>query len=131
MLMKQIIPCLDTISKKLENGIANNKKPHGCVKNKVQNSMSSTTQLPLFFSSFPVPDPKFRDFFQIWWFDWIQLMILDRMKSYLWKLELGFWPYSLTNALCPSGSYLVFRPKTPRPMYFLRFNHLIEFTLWF
>ena len=106
------------------------KNPHSCVKKKSskQYVLNNPTP-PIFFLVFQSQTPSLGTFFR--WFNWIQLMILDRMKSYLWKLELGFWPYSLTNALCPSGSYLVSKPKTPRPRYFLRFNHLIGFTLWF
>ena len=82
-------------------------------------------------SSFYTPDSKINIFFRIWWFAWSQLMTLNKMKSCMWKSELGLWTYSLTNLLRPSGPYLVSRPQTLRPRYFLKFNHVIGFNLWF
>ena len=53
--------------------------------------------------SFWVPDPKVKKFFEISWFYWIHLMILEKMRSCLWKLQLGFWTYGLICFLGPSG----------------------------
>ena len=39
--------------------------------------------------------PKVKTFFEILWFYWIHPMILEKMRSCLWKLEPGF----LTNGL--------------------------------
>ena len=54
-------------------------------------------------------------FFEISWFHWIHLMIHEKIKSCLWKLELEFWTNGLISPLpkdlepnCPS-----FRPQTP------------------
>ena len=41
--------------------------------------------------SFWAPDPKVKKFFVISWFYWIDLMISEKMRSRLWKLELKFW----------------------------------------
>ena len=45
-------------------------------------------------------DPnKVQKFFKIWWLALIQLMILEKMRSYLWKMELGFWTDALMHLL--------------------------------
>ena len=41
-------------------------------------------------------------------------MILEQMRSYLWKLELGFWTYGWIRLLGPSGPNVVSRPRTTR-----------------
>ena len=64
-------------------------------------------QVPKF--SFEVPDPKVKTYFEILWFYWIHLMIPEKMKSCLWKLEPGFWTY---DWIC--GPNLVSRPQAPR-----------------
>ena len=58
-------------------------------------------------------------------------MILEKMRSCLGKLELGIWSYGWIRLLGPSGPSVVFRPKTPRSGYFLRFHHFIAFFSWF
>ena len=70
-------------------------------------------------------------FFEISWFQWKQLMILDKMRSCMWKLILGFRSYCLICLLGPSGPNVVSRSQTPKSKSFLRrydFNGLI---LWF
>ena len=47
------------------------------------------------------PHPMVKKFFKIWWFDMIQLMILDKMRSCLWKVEQGFWVYGLIKLSDP------------------------------
>ena len=49
-------------------------------------------------TSFPDPDPKVKAFLIIWWFYWIQLMILGKMSLCLRKLELQEFPYFLPNS---------------------------------
>ena len=53
-------------------------------------------------------------------------MILEKMRSYLWKLELGFWTYSLMCFLGPSGPNVVFWPQTPKSWNFLTYHILLE-----
>ena len=64
---------------------------------------------------FWAPGPKVKKFVEISWFYWIHLMILEKMRSCLWKLELGFWAYSLIcllpKALGPNCPKLVLRFK--------------------
>ena len=43
--------------------------------------------------SFQVPDTNVKKYFDISWFYWIHLMILEKMMSCLWKLQLWFWTY--------------------------------------
>ena len=62
-------------------------------------------------------DTRVNILFLIWWLYWIQLMILDKTRSYLWKWELGFCTYNLISLLVPSCPNLVFRPQTPRSGY--------------
>ena len=77
------------------------------------------------------PHPMVKKFFKIWWFDMIQLMILDKMRSCLWKVEQGFWVYGLIKLSDPIGRNLVSRLQTPRSRNFLKFDGLIWFILWF
>ena len=49
--------------------------------------------------SYWVPDLKVKKFFEISWFYRIHLMILEKMRSCLWKLQLGFWTYGLISSL--------------------------------
>ena len=64
--------------------------------------------------SFWAPDPKVKKFFEISWFYWIRFMILEKMRSCLWKLELEFWTNGLISLLpkCLGQNFpkLVFRP---------------------
>ena len=66
-------------------------------------------------------------FFEISWFNWIYLMILEKMTSCLWKLELGFWTYGWIRLLDPSGPNVVSKLQSPRSRHFLRFHDLIGF----
>ena len=52
-------------------------------------------------------------FFIISWFYWILIMILQKMRSSLWKLELGFLTYGLIFSLGPYWPRPVFRSHTP------------------
>ena len=58
-------------------------------------------------------------------------MILEKMKSCLWKVELWFWTYSWTLLLGPSGPTVVSRPQAPRSINYLTFQNFIGFILWF
>ena len=80
---------------------------------------------------FWVPDPKLKKFFEISWFYWIYLMILEKMMACLWKLQLRFWTYDLIRLLGPSGPNVVSRSQTPRSKIFLRFHNFIGFISWF
>ena len=61
-------------------------------------------------------DFKIRKFFEISWFYWILLMILQKMRSCLWKFKLGFWTDCLicpfTKTLDPNCPKLVFWSQT-------------------
>ena len=45
-------------------------------------------------------------------------MILEKMRSCLWKLELWFWTYSWIHSLGPSGPNVVSKPQAPRSIIF-------------
>ena len=79
--------------------------------------------------SFEAPDLKV-NFFWDSWFYWIHLMILEKMRSCLYRLGLGFWTSGLIP-LGPSGPNVVFRPQTPRSRSFLKFHDFIWFISWF
>ena len=66
--------------------------------------------------TFQVPGPKFKKFFEISWFYWIHLIILEKMRSCLWKFKPGFWTYGWILLLGPSGpnKCAVFRLQVPR-----------------
>ena len=81
--------------------------------------------------SFWVPDPKDKKFFEISWFYWIHLMILEKMMACLWKLQLWLWTYGLIRLFDPSGPNVVSGSQTPRTRNFLRFHDFIEFISWF
>ena len=81
--------------------------------------------------SFWVPDPKVKRFFEISWFYWIHLLILEKMRSCLWKLQLGFWTYGSICFLGPSGPNVVSGPQTSRSKFFLRFHDFIGSIFWF
>ena len=49
--------------------------------------------------SFWAPDSKVKIFFEISWFYWIHFMILEKMRSCLWKMKLQFWTNGLIIAL--------------------------------
>ena len=57
-------------------------------------------------------DPQGKVFFEISWFYWIQIAILEKMRSCLLKLEPGFQT-GLIHLLASSCPKLVFRPQTP------------------
>ena len=73
-----------------------------------------STGLPNHKCSFWVLNPKVKKFFEISWFYWIHLIILEKMRSCLWKLQLGFWTYGLISPLPkylgPNCPKLVFWP---------------------
>ena len=52
-------------------------------------------------TSFSAQGSDVKVFFRISWFDWIQLMILDKMRSCLWKLKLVFRTFGLLRILSP------------------------------
>ena len=81
--------------------------------------------------SFWVPDPKVITFFEISWFYWIYLMILEKMMACLWKLQLRFWTYGFIRLLGTSGPNVVSRCQTPRSKKYLRFHNFIGFISWF
>ena len=56
-------------------------------------------------------------------------MILEKMRSCLWKLEPGFWTYGSIHVLGPSGPNVVSRPQVPKSIDFLRFHNFIGFCL--
>ena len=60
----------------------------------------------------------------------ICLMILEKMRSCLWKLELRFWTYGWKRLLGPSGPNVVSKPQTPKLRHFLKFHTLIGFVFW-
>ena len=64
-----------------------------------------------------VPGHKVKNVFEISWFHWIHLKILEKMRPCLWKLELGFSNNGLISllpkALGPNCPKLVFRLQTP------------------
>ena len=72
-----------------------------------------------------------RHFFEILWFYWIYLMILEKMRSFLSILEPQFPTYGWICLPGPSGPNLVSRPQAPRSRYFFRFYDFIGFTPWF
>ena len=81
--------------------------------------------------SFWVPDPKIKKFFEISWFYWIHLMILEKMMACLWKLQLWLWTYGLIRLLDPSGPNVASGSQTSRSRNFLRFHDFIGFIWWF
>ena len=62
---------------------------------------------------------------------WIHLLILDKVRPCLSKLELGFWTYRLliVTSFGP-GPKLVFRPQTP-DLRFILFLEIIRFLFEF
>ena len=62
---------------------------------------------------------------------YVQLMIVDKMSPFLWKLKLRFWTYGLIRVWCSSTPNRVSRHETPRSRWFLGYNDLLEFRLWF
>ena len=69
--------------------------------------------------------------FEISWFYWIHLIIYEKMRSCLWKLEPGFWTYAIMAGYVfwANGPNIVFRPQqVPRSRHFLRFYDFIVFT---
>ena len=49
-------------------------------------------------------------------------MILEKMRSCLWKLEPGFWTCSWICLLGPSGPNVVFRPQAQGPLFFFEIS---------
>ena len=63
--------------------------------------------------------PQVKGFFlKIRKFYWIELIILDKIRSFLWKLELGLWTYGWICLLDLSGPNVVSRPQAPRSIHF-------------
>ena len=58
-------------------------------------------------------------------------MILDKMRSCMWKLVVGFRSYGLIHLLDPSGPKVVSRLQTPKSKNFLRHYNFNGFILWF
>ena len=54
-------------------------------------------------------------------------MILEKMRSCLWKLRPGFWTYCWIRLLGPSDPNVSSRPQTSRSRNFLRFCNFIGF----
>ena len=67
-------------------------------------------------SDFESADPnKVQKSIKIWWFDLIQRMILEKMRSFLWKMDLGLsCTYALIHFLGPCGPNPVSRPQVLR-----------------
>ena len=63
--------------------------------------------------------------------NWIHFLILEKMRSCLWKLRLGFWSHSLVCLLVPIAPNVVSRPQAPRSISFLRFHNFIGLISWF
>ena len=66
----------------------------------------------------------------------IHLMILEKMRFCLYKLEPGFWNYGLIHPLGPmgpncNGTNVVHRPQTSRSWNVLKFYNFITFILFF
>ena len=57
-------------------------------------------------------------------------MILEKMRSSLWKLELWFWTYSWIHTLGPSGPNIVSRPQATRSIIFFDISKFIGFILY-
>lgn len=53
-----------------------------------------------------------KGYFNFWRLLWIHIKILVKMRSCLWKMELGFRLYSL-SLLGPNCLYVDFSPQTP------------------
>ena len=75
--------------------------------------------------------PRSRNFFEISWVYWIHVITSEKMRSCLWKLQLGFWIYGLIRLMGPSGPNVVSRPQTLRSRNFLRFHNSIGLISWF
>ena len=52
-------------------------------------------------------------------------MILEKLRSCLWKLELGFWTYGLIHLLGPSAPNAVSSPQTLRSWILVGFHNII------
>ena len=72
-----------------------------------------------------------QDIFSNFMIYWIYLVILEKMRSCLWKLKPGLWTYDWICLLGPSGTKVVSRSQTPKSRYFLRFHYFIGFISWF
>ena len=82
--------------------------------------------------SFWVLNPKVKKFFEISWFYWIHLIILEKMRSCLWKLQLGFWTYGLIHFLGPAKwPKCSFWVLNHRVNFFGRCYDFIGFISWF
>ena len=58
-------------------------------------------------------------------------MILDKMRSCMLKLVVGFRSYDLIRLLGPSGPNIVSRPQTPELQNFEKFHDFIESNIGF
>ena len=75
--------------------------------------------------------PRSWNSFKISWIYWIHLMILEKMRSFLWKLQSGFQTYGKVCLLGPSGPNVVSRLQTPKSNNFLKFCNFIGYILFF
>ena len=58
-------------------------------------------------------------------------MILEKVRSCLWKLELGFSSHGLIRLLGPSDPNVASRSQAPRSRHFSKFPDFIRFISWF
>ena len=61
---------------------------------------------------FSHPRHQGQKFFEISWFYWIHLMVLEKVMSYFWKLKLRFWTYGFISC-CKRLKFSSTRPQTP------------------
>ena len=82
--------------------------------------------------SFYAPGLKFKKYFQISWFYWISLIILEKMRSWLWILEPGLWTYGWVHLVGSIiGLNVVSRTQDSCSTNFLWFHDLIGFVSYF
>ena len=80
--------------------------------------------------SFQAPGPKTMGCFNIFRFYWIHLMILEKKRSCLLKLERGLWTYGKIRLLGPSGPNVVSRLQTPKSSNFFICHNFTAFILF-
>ena len=68
---------------------------------------------------------KVNNFFDISSFYQIHLMLIEKMRFYLWKFEQGFCTYGLIYVLGPSGPNVVSIPRTQGQEFFWEFIILL------
>ena len=61
----------------------------------------------------------------------IQLLILDKMRSFLWQLELRFWIYGVIKIWGPIDPNVVTTLQILGWKLILIFDEFIRFTFWF